>query len=113
MTKAEALGLLGGTADAAAEAIGITRQAVDQWPDELPNRIRDRVQAALWRHHQATLGSVTTRIDAVTLGRRTYPRDALTAGVGPDASGRRRDGPGRRETDRLGTGDAAGQRAAA
>lgn len=49
MLKAEAIELLGGSPTAAAAAIGITPQAVSQWPDELPDRIADRVQAALIR----------------------------------------------------------------
>lgn len=49
MTKAEAIALLGGTAAAAARAIGISPAAVSLWPDELPPRISDRVQAALFR----------------------------------------------------------------
>ncbi len=52
MRKTEAIELLGGTVPAAAEAIGVTYQAVDKWPDELPPRIADRVQAALWRKSQ-------------------------------------------------------------
>lgn len=49
MDKTEAIQLLGGTAAEAARAIGITVQAVAAWPDPLPQRIADRVQAALWR----------------------------------------------------------------
>ena len=49
MLKSQAIELLGGTTATAAEAIGVTYQAVDKWPDELPPRIADRVQAALWR----------------------------------------------------------------
>ncbi len=49
MKKTEAIALLGGTVAAAADAIGVTYQAIDKWPDELPARIADRVQAALWR----------------------------------------------------------------
>lgn len=49
MTKAEAIQLLGGSISAAAASIGVTYQAVDKWPDELPQRIVDRVQAAQWR----------------------------------------------------------------
>ena len=45
MYKAEALRMLGGTA-ATAEAVRITTAAVSQWPDELPDRIADRVIAA-------------------------------------------------------------------
>lgn len=53
MLKQEALKLLGGTASAAARAIGVTPQAVNDWPDALPPRIADRVQAALWRQSQS------------------------------------------------------------
>jgi hypothetical protein len=49
MLKAEAIELLGGTVAAASAAIGVTYQAVDKWPDVLPQRIADRVHAALWR----------------------------------------------------------------
>jgi hypothetical protein len=52
MLKSEAIGALGGTVAAAAREIGITPQAVGQWPDELPPAIRDRVQAALWRRER-------------------------------------------------------------
>lgn len=46
MKKAEAIQLLGGTVSAVAKATGITYQAVRQWPEELPQRIEDRVIAA-------------------------------------------------------------------
>lgn len=49
MRKVEAINLLGGSDVSAAEAVGVTRQAVTKWPDELPPRIADRVYAALWR----------------------------------------------------------------
>lgn len=49
MNKAQAIELLGGTVTAAADAVGITRSAVSQWPDVLPDAIRDRVQAAIAR----------------------------------------------------------------
>lgn len=54
MRKREAIDLLGGSATAVALAIGITPQAVSQWPDDedLSDAIRDRVQAALWRRQQ-------------------------------------------------------------
>lgn len=51
MLKTKAIELLGGTISAAAQAIGTTYQAVNQWPDELPPRIADRVQAAIARRH--------------------------------------------------------------
>lgn len=49
MLKTKAIELLGGTIPAAAEAIGISYQAVNQWPETLPDRIADRVYAALAR----------------------------------------------------------------
>jgi hypothetical protein len=51
MRKSEAIHLLGGTSQTAADAIGVTRQAVEKWPDELPPRIEDRVVAAIARKH--------------------------------------------------------------
>ena len=51
MNKAQAIDLLGGTVAAAAEAIGVTYQAVYKWPDVLPAAIEDRVLAALARKH--------------------------------------------------------------
>jgi hypothetical protein len=52
MEKTEAIRLLGGTTTSAAEAIGITPQAISDWPDVLPPRIEDRVLAALYRKEQ-------------------------------------------------------------
>lgn len=49
MKKTEAIRLLGGSVKLAAERIGVTHAAISQWPDQLPPRIVDRVQAALWR----------------------------------------------------------------
>lgn len=43
MLKSKAIELLGGSVSAAAEALGVTYQAIDKWPDELPARIADRV----------------------------------------------------------------------
>ncbi len=51
MQKTTAIEMLGGTVTEAAKAIGITPSAVTQWPDELPQRIEDRVLAALARKH--------------------------------------------------------------
>lgn len=49
MDKQTAIDLLGGTVTAAAEAIGVTPSAVSQWPDPLPQRLVDRVHAAIAR----------------------------------------------------------------
>ena len=37
------------TQKALADAVGIEKQSVSDWPDELPPRIADRVIAACWR----------------------------------------------------------------
>lgn len=52
MKKTDAITKLGGTYRSAADAIGCTRQAIQDWPDELPRRIEDRVLAALYRRSQ-------------------------------------------------------------
>lgn len=52
MEKKEAVALLGGTRRSVAEAVGCTVAAVNQWPDVLTDKIRDRVQAALYRKQQ-------------------------------------------------------------
>lgn len=52
MDKQKAIELLGGTVAAAADAVGVSYQAVDKWPDPLPPRIEDRVLAALYRKQQ-------------------------------------------------------------
>lgn len=57
MKKSEAIQALGGTVTSAAREVGITPQAVGQWPDELPPAIRDRVQAALYRRARAIEGA--------------------------------------------------------
>ncbi|KAF1019653.1 MAG: hypothetical protein GAK30_02969 [Paracidovorax wautersii] len=49
MKKDQAIEMLGGSIPAAAAAIGVSYQAINQWPDELPRRIEDRVYAALYR----------------------------------------------------------------
>lgn len=51
MQKSKALELLGGSTAAAAKAIGVSYQAVEKWPDPLPDRIADRVIAAIARKH--------------------------------------------------------------
>lgn len=48
MVKAQAIELLGGLANAA-NLIGVTQQAIRQWPETLSPKLSDRVQAALWR----------------------------------------------------------------
>ena len=42
MRKKTALEIFGGPESLATE-LGITRQAVRQWPDELPDKLRDRL----------------------------------------------------------------------
>jgi len=49
MQKIEAIELLGGSIAEAARIVGVSYQAIRHWPDPLPNRIRDRVHAVLYR----------------------------------------------------------------
>lgn len=67
MDKQIAIQLLGGTVATAAEAIGVTYQAVDKWPDVLPARIADRVLAAQARKHlpPELLGTATDKAEAL------------------------------------------------
>lgn len=51
MRKDHAIRLLGAGPAEAARAIGVSVQAISQWPDPLPARIEDRVLAALARKH--------------------------------------------------------------
>lgn len=49
MTKTEAIDLFGGSRSEFARALGITPQAVSQWPDELEQDREDRVIGAAVR----------------------------------------------------------------
>ena len=49
MQKIKAIEMLGGSIKEAADAIGISYQAVRDWPDVLSDRISDRVEAAVAR----------------------------------------------------------------
>ena len=49
MNKQKAIELLGGSVTAAAAAVGVSYHAIAKWPDVLPRRIADRVEAALYR----------------------------------------------------------------
>ena len=60
MKKAQAIALLGGTVVKAAEAIRIKPQAISQWPDVLPARLIDRVQAALYRKQAEQSPAIST-----------------------------------------------------
>ena len=51
MNKSTAIQLLGGTVVSAAKEVGVSPSAVSQWPDQLPERVADRVLAALARKH--------------------------------------------------------------
>ncbi len=53
MLKRDAIELLGGSVTSAAKECGVKPQAISGWPEVLPPRIADRVQAALWRQQQA------------------------------------------------------------
>lgn len=59
MLKVKAIELLGGSVASAAKEIGVSYQAVDKWPEELPPRIADRVLAVLARKHLDLPPSIT------------------------------------------------------
>jgi len=66
MKKDEAIRLLGGSVIKTANAVGVTSQAVTQWPDDLPARLSDRVLAALSRRYvgeSAVLAIAQTSIE--------------------------------------------------
>lgn len=65
MEKAKAIELLGGSVALAAKQCGLTSSAVSQWPEVLPPRIVDRVQAALWRKEQAEKEAGKSSVSAV------------------------------------------------
>ncbi len=49
MKKKRARGLFGSTYRSVASAVGVTKQAVSNWPDDLPQSIGDRVVGAAVR----------------------------------------------------------------
>lgn len=53
MTKNEAIKLFGETPAEAARALGITRQAINNWPDVLTQWMEDRVMGAHQRLNAA------------------------------------------------------------
>lgn len=87
MDKAKAIQLLGGTLQAAARDIGISLQAVSQWPDVLPDRIADRVLAALARKHlpPELIGGAAVEITGDGTGQASppIPDAAYPAGAQP------------------------------
>ncbi len=70
MHKSKAIELLGGNTTAAAKAIGISYQAVNQWPDDLPPRIADRVDAAVAR--SSLQGKATQSLVQAPLSMKCY-----------------------------------------
>lgn len=55
MNKALALSYIGGSHKQAAKAVGVSRSAVSQWPDPLPQGLVDRVAAAWARENVPNL----------------------------------------------------------
>lgn len=78
MKKDVAIKLLGGTVARAAAEMRVTRQAVHQWPDVLPQRIEDRVLACQARKllPPAMLGQEPARKAPATTRRKS--QDAVT-----------------------------------
>lgn len=59
-TKREAIKLFGGTMKAVGDALDITRQAVSQWPEDLPQDKSDRLVGAAVRHGLLVIASDST-----------------------------------------------------
>jgi len=49
MKKSEAIKIFGRTQESMASSLGITKSAVSQWPEELPQHVADRVIGAAVR----------------------------------------------------------------
>lgn len=81
MLKTKAIELLGGSIASAAEAIGVTYQAVDKWPDVLPQRIADRVIAAVARKHlpPSVIGEEASAAPEAGPDRRTHDPQPVMA----------------------------------
>lgn len=65
MKKSEAIAMLGGTTSEAAQAIGITVQAINNWPDVLSPRIADRVHAAASRLKNGDASDMTRQLKLI------------------------------------------------
>ena len=61
MTKREAIAMFGSTHQALADAVGVTRAAITQWPDELRVDQIDRVIGAAVRLGKLRCEQVATR----------------------------------------------------
>ena len=68
MDKTLALSLIGGTHKQVADAIGVSRSAISQWPDPLPQSLEDRVLAAWARQHVKNLPAEFRRKAATHCG---------------------------------------------
>ena len=76
MTKEQAINLLGGSMTEAARRVGVSVQAINQWPEGvLPTQLSDRVEAALWREHMARIESQRKAEEAL---KAHYPGAATT-----------------------------------
>ena len=74
MMKDEAIALLGGSAVCAADLMGVTYQAINKWPSDLPHRISDRVLGVCVRN-----GIAIPRIYLEPKPRKTTARIAQAA----------------------------------
>ena len=91
MQKAQAIQMLGGTVSLAAQAVGVTTSAVTQWPEELPPRLVDRVQAALWRKQHGASEEVSEPSESPAAFSERHAPTAI--GMGLDQRHQRDDSP--------------------
>lgn len=62
MKKHEAISLLGGSIPKVAAALKVSYQAVNQWPEDLPNRISQRVLGAWLEQNPQHLPELTKEV---------------------------------------------------
>ena len=82
MRKEYAIKLLGGSTASAAEALGVTYQAVSKWPDVLSSAVTDRVIAAVaradpksWPKNWAQINASSQRSDRAHRAENSTPAD--------------------------------------
>jgi hypothetical protein len=63
MKKQTAIYFLGGTISNAARTLGISRQAVHQWPDPVPQAVADRILAHRVRQRAEAMRSLGMFLD--------------------------------------------------
>ena len=74
MRKDVAIELLGGAVCEAARSIGVSSQAVSQWPDPISRTTEDRVLAALTRRYLGEAQLIAIARAAIAASKRPQPQ---------------------------------------